>query len=71
MVDTIVDAQKIIQNYASDSLSNQLPTVSDYENMGVTGVTTTNLDTLNEIVAATYSSYVNTVAEVQSLVDNL
>jgi len=58
-----------ISKYA-DSLS-EVPTVQDYINAGVIGVTFANLNDINQAVKATTSSNVNTTAEIQVLVNSI
>jgi len=70
LVDKVVTAIETIENYAYSS-NNQLPTLQDYLDAGVTGVTANNLTTVNKKVEDTYYAYVDTTTEIQALVDNL
>ena len=70
MINKILKAQEIIQNYATSS-DNEEPSLSDYEDLWITGVNASNLTVLNQVVADTYSTAVDTLSEIQSLVDNL
>ena len=70
LVNKVVDAIEVIANYA-DSIDNQIPTISDYSDAGVTGVDVNNIDDANQAIADTYSSYANSSTEIQSIVDSL
>jgi hypothetical protein len=63
-------AKKYIQNYA-DSSNNTQPKVSDYKDMGVTGVTNNNLVHINNAIDNSRSYYVDTKSQVQAIVDNV
>ena len=60
----------IIKAYADDQ-SNPVPTVQDYEDAGVVGVTLENIDDINETVASLTSSDVDTTEEIQAIVDDI
>jgi len=70
LVDIVNTALTKIQAYATSN-QNPAPTVQDYIDAGVTGVTTANLFALNAKVNATDATGVNTTAKIQALVDNL
>ena len=70
LIDSINKSRTIIQNYA-DSNTNTQPKVSDYESMGVTGVTEDNLIHMNRAIDNTYSTYVNRKSEVQAIVNRV
>ena len=58
-----------IDNWAADSSNPaNAPTVQDYVNAGVTGVTTANLSAVNNAVAAAAAGQADTTAEIQALV---
>ena len=57
-----------IANYA-DSNTNPVPTLQDYVDAGVTGVTATNLNAVNAKVDAAVKVDADTQPEVQALVD--
>ncbi len=57
-----------IADYADDN-NNPVPTISDYSNLGVTGVTSDNLAEINAIVDGLTSSDVDELTEIQALVD--
>ncbi len=57
-----------IQAYANSN-TNPTPTVQDYIDAGVTGVTTANLSAVNAKVDALTSAGVDTTAKIQALVD--
>jgi hypothetical protein len=61
-------SQTRIQNYANSSL-NTAPTVADYVNIGVTGVETGNLASINSAVDALTTAGVDTPFEVQTVVN--
>jgi hypothetical protein len=61
-------AQAKIEAYADDN-TNPEPTVADYAEAGVTGVTADNLADVNEAVDALVGVDVDTTPEVQALVD--
>lgn len=61
-------SQTRIQNYASSNL-NTAPTAGDYVNVGVTGVDASNLSAINSAVDALSSTGVDTVFEIQALVN--
>jgi hypothetical protein len=65
-----VQASAIIKiaDYAGGSSSK--PTVLDYENAGVIGVTAENLDLMNDTVKNTTSDLADTTVEIQTLFDN-
>lgn len=58
-----------ISNYADSS--NNAPTLQDYIDAGVTGVTSTNLNDINQAVKNTNSINVDTVAEIQALINTI
>lgn len=57
-----------IQDYAADQ-SNPAPTIDDYIDAGITDVTPENLAVINEIIADGGQSAVESISEVQALVD--
>ncbi|MFT6467930.1 MAG: outer membrane protein OmpA-like peptidoglycan-associated protein [Oleispira sp.] len=63
-------ALEVIKNYADDQ-SNALPTQADFSNLPVTGVTAANITEINSVIASLSSSYVDTVAEVQAIVNSV
>ena len=67
IVDAIV-AGNIIENYADNNV-NPTPTVSDYSDVGVTGVSSGLLVEVNAVVGGLTGSDVDTAAEIQAIVD--
>ena len=65
---TSVSALNKIENYADDS-SNETPTVQDYIDAGVVGVTADNLDLVNVAVDAKQNADVDTIEELQSVIN--
>ena len=65
-----VTASAKIQAYAEDN-SNPAPTLEDYTTVGVTGVTAANLSAYNALVDAKTGSDVDTISELNALVDDL
>jgi len=63
-------AQLKIQSYASNG-SNPLPTLQDYSDAGVAGVTSTNLDGVNSLVEQSREEDVDTVAELNAIVNTV
>lgn len=63
-------SQAIIQNYASNG-NNPAPTLTDYVNIGVSGVSTTNLSAVNSAIDALVSSQVANPYQVQAVIDQL
>ena len=59
-----------IKAYANDQ-SNPVPTVQDYEDAGVVGVTLENIDDINGVIASLTSIDVDTKEEVQTIVDDV
>ena len=59
-----------IKAYADDPTM-PAPTVQDYIDAAVTGVTTENLNDVNEKIASKTSSEVDTIFEIQSVVDSV
>ena len=64
-----LNAIEKIANYAHDS-GNPTPTLIDYQNAGINGVSEANLNALNTKVEAEEREGADTVAEVQALVGN-
>jgi hypothetical protein len=65
------DALAKISNWEANSTDDNLkPTVADYENVGVTGVTTSNLSAVNSAVADATTNGANTTSEIQTLVNS-
>ena len=64
-----LSALEKIANYAHDSSDNPAPSLEDYENAGVNGVTQSNLAAVNEIIDAATKPEADTTGEVQALVD--
>lgn len=58
-----------IKAYA-DNEANPVPTLQDYSDAGVTGVTADNIDDVNDLVASLTASEVDTLVEIQSVIDN-
>jgi len=58
-----------IQDYAADQ-SNPAPTLDDYTDAGITDVTAENLDAINLIIANGGEEAVESISEVQGLVDD-
>lgn len=56
--------------YAEDQ-TNPVPTVEDYEDAGVTGVTEENLEAMNTYIASLTRDDVDTVEKIQEIVDNI
>ncbi len=56
-----------ISSYAADDANNPEPTVDDYRDAGVSGVTAANLAAVNALVAAADEGDADTTAEVQAL----
>ncbi len=76
-VDTVVELQAVVNaavslavlgNYASSN-TNVLPTLTDYSQSNVTGVTGANLHAINSAIDALGATDVNTIAKVQAVVD--
>ena len=67
VVDT-VNARKVIEAYAEDN-QNTEPTLQDYIKAGVTGVTAANLATVNTAIDGVAGTDVDTLAELQVVVD--
>lgn len=59
-----------IKTYADDQ-ANPVPTIQDYINAGVTGVTEENIDEVNSIVASLVGTEVDTVVKIQAVVDDV
>jgi len=59
-----------IISYADDD-TQSVPTVEDYTDAGVVGVTVDNIDDINEVVAGLTSSDVDTTEEIQKIVHDL
>ena len=70
LIDGINKSRTIIKRYA-DSNTNTQPKVSDYIEMGITGVTDDNLIHVNRAIDKTYSSYVDSKQEVQKVVNRV
>jgi uncharacterized protein (TIGR02145 family) len=60
-----------ISNYDNDSSLENTPTVQDYENIDVTGVTEDNLDYMNDKIASKATTEKDTSAKIQSVIDNV
>ena len=60
----------IIKAYADDQ-ANPIPTLQDYEDAGVLGVTLGNIENINETIASLTSIDVDTMEEVQAIVDDV
>lgn len=63
-------SQAIIQNYASNG-NNPTPTLTDYVNIGASGVSATNLSAVNSAVEALVSSDVTNPYQVQAVINQL
>ena len=59
-----------VTQYAATNGGSTAPTLSDYDDAGITGITSSNLDAINQQVAAASESDVDSVVEVQDLVNN-
>uniref|UniRef100_UPI0035628B87 DUF5011 domain-containing protein n=1 Tax=Sulfurovum sp. TaxID=1969726 RepID=UPI0035628B87 len=59
-----------IKTYADDN-TQPIPTVQDYINAGVTGVTPDNIDEINTVVSSLIAEDVDTEEEIQALADDL
>ncbi|PQJ37874.1 hypothetical protein BTO00_22585 [Vibrio campbellii] len=66
-VQTMVASLNVIENYAADN-TQATPSVTDYANVGVSGVTTSNLSDVN---AQVDGQSLSTIADVQTLVSSL
>ncbi|MFD2266726.1 DUF4347 domain-containing protein, partial [Vibrio thalassae] len=66
-IQTVVDSLAIIQSYAADN-TQTAPTVTNYADIGVTGVDANNLSEINGQVD---SQSLNTVASIQTVVDSV
>ena len=60
-----------IKAYAQSNGSSSAPSIKDYQDAGVTGVDTTNLIELNEVIENHTAIDVDTTIEIQALVDAL
>lgn len=69
-VDLQAEAISKITLYADDP-TQPVPTVEDYADAGVEGVTLENIDDVNSVVASLTSSDVDTVEEIQQVVNDL
>jgi hypothetical protein len=67
LIDSIVAINKI-EAYADDN-KNSKPTVEDYEDAGVNGVTIDVLDAINDAIDNKEGSEVNTLAKIQGIID--
>ncbi|MFC3681732.1 hypothetical protein ACFOMG_16650, partial [Bacterioplanoides pacificum] len=63
-----IDILQKIQDYA-DNQSNPAPIVSDFTTLEITGVSADNLSRVNEAIAAKTAADVDTVAEIQAIVN--
>jgi hypothetical protein len=63
-------SQAIIQNYASNG-NNPIPTFTDYSNIGVSGVSPTNLSSVNAAIDALTSPEVANPYQVQAIIEQL
>ena len=75
-LDTVEKVQKvvheaIIQAYADTNGASEKPTVEMYNSLGVTGVNQSNIDILNNEIASKGKLDVDTLLELQDIVDNL
>ena len=68
---TQVAAVSKIEEYASTNGTSAVPTQADYENAGVDGVNSSNLDEINDAIAALQSEDVDTAAEIQDIVTSI
>jgi hypothetical protein len=69
LLNTKDKAMDKITAYADDK-NQPAPTVQDYKNAGVTGVNATNLNAVNEKIDAKDAIGVNTLAKIQTIVNN-
>ena len=60
-----------ISAYADDQENNPIPTIQDYTDAGVTGVTGDNIDDVNSNIADKMASEVDTTEEIQAVVDSV
>lgn len=67
-VNAAIVSQTVLQNYAASN-TNPAPTLADYSNIGLTGVTVDNLAAINSAVDALTSSAVDTPYHVQTTID--
>ena len=67
-VNAAAASQTVLQNYAASN-SNPAPTLADYSNIGVLGVTAGSLGAINSAVDALTSSGVDTPYHVQTTID--
>ncbi|MCP4791140.1 MAG: hypothetical protein GY881_12980, partial [Gammaproteobacteria bacterium] len=65
-IQTVVSSFTVIENYAADN-TQTAPTETDFSNIGVTGVSATNLSDINEQVD---SQSLTSTANIQTLVDS-
>ncbi|CAM1342433.1 hypothetical protein TAMYLO_210072 [Tenacibaculum amylolyticum] len=63
-------AGNVIENYADDN-TNPAPTVTDYTDAAVTGVTAGNLSEINAVVDGLTGTDVDSLAEIQAIVDGV
>lgn len=60
-----------ISSYAEDSNTTQPPTLQDYINAGISGVSQSNLDAVNQAVSDRSAAETNTPAKIQAIVDGI
>jgi len=65
LVDSGISLQ-IVMDYAEDSSNNE-PSVADYENLGITGVDSENLATINAKISGVSKNDADTVEEIQEM----
>ena len=69
--DTVDEAIDKIVAYATSAGTPPVPTVQDYIDAGVTGITADNLDEMNEVVSNLTGEEVDTTEEIQTLANEL
>ncbi|NRP58418.1 C-type lectin domain-containing protein [Marinobacterium sp. xm-d-510] len=70
-VPTVKAGVKTLTVYATEALGNVSMTVSDFEQAGVTGVTTDNLASINQVLSGKSAADVDTNPELQSVVSGV
>ncbi|NRP10607.1 Lectin C-type domain protein [Marinobacterium sp. xm-g-48] len=70
-VPTVKAGVKTLTVYATEALGNVSMTVSDFEQAGVTGVTTDNLASINQVLSGKSAADVDTNPELQSVVNGV
>jgi hypothetical protein len=68
---TQITAMNRIEAYNASSSDNPAPTVEDYANAGVQGVTTNNIDDINRVIAGLEAEDVDSIEEINAIVTNI